>query len=55
MNVATIVALISIAAAVFLAWRRINGAGMPFERKARYAAIWAVLIIVIAFIARRMG
>ena len=41
-------------AVLALAVRALSGQGLSFERKARYAAAWAAIILVTAFIAGRL-
>lgn len=53
MNMA--VSLIVAAAALFLAVRALRGEGLSFESKARMAAAWAAIILVVAFIASRFA
>lgn len=55
MNAGVILGLVTLMAALVLGWRSVQSTGMPFERKARYAAIWAVIIIVLAFVAGRIA
>lgn len=50
----TLVSLIVAAASLFLAVRALRGEGLSFESKARMAAAWAVIILVVAFVASRV-
>ncbi len=49
----TVVSLIVAAAALFLAIRGLRGEALSFESKARMAAAWAVIILIVAFVASR--
>ncbi|MDP3905651.1 hypothetical protein [Novosphingobium sp.] len=49
------VSLIIAAAALFLAVRALRGEGLSFESKARMAAAWVVIILVVAFVASRFA
>lgn len=51
----TLVSLVIAAAALFLAIRALRGEGLSFESKARMAAVWAVIILVVAFVASRFA
>lgn len=48
-----LVSVVIAAASLFLAIRALRGEGLSFESKARMAAAWAVIILVVAFVASR--
>ena len=50
-----VVSLVIAAASLFLAVRALRGGGLSFESKARMAAAWAVIILVVAFVASRFA
>lgn len=50
-----VVSLVIAAASLFLAVRALRGEGLSFESKARMAAAWAVIILVVAFVASRFA
>lgn len=52
---AAIVAIIGVLGALFLAMRGLRSHHLTFERKAIFAAIWALIIVGLAFILGRMG
>lgn len=49
----TIVALIGVVAALFLAVRGFHSRGVAFENKALMAVVWVVIIAVLAFVLQR--
>lgn len=55
MDGSTVVSLISVVAALFLAVRALRSHGISFENKAWMAVAWAVIIAVVAFIVGRIG
>jgi hypothetical protein len=55
MDGTTVVSLISIVAALFLAVRALRSNGLSFENKSWMAVAWAVIIAVLAFIIGRIG
>lgn len=55
MNAEMIVALIAVTASLFLAVRALQAEGLNFETKAWMAAIWAIIIAVVAFVATQLG
>jgi hypothetical protein len=48
-------ALIGVSMALVLALRSYRSRGLPFERSALMVVIWALIILVVAFTAHRMG
>ena len=54
MDGTTVVSLISVAAALFLAVRALRSHGLSFENKAWMAVAWAVIIAVMAFAVGRL-
>lgn len=54
MDGTTVVSLISVAAALFLAVRALRSHGLSFKNKAWMAVAWAVIIAVVAFVVGRM-
>lgn len=46
--------VIVLALVLALALRALSGEGLSFERKARFAAAWAAIILVTAFVAGRL-
>ena len=55
MTTGAIVMLVGSAMALFLALRGLRSHGLSFENKAWMAAVWAVVIGVLAFVLSRMG
>lgn len=55
MDGTTVVSLISVVAALFLAVRALRSHGLSFENKAWMAVAWAVIIAVVAFVIGWMG
>ena len=55
MDGATIVSLISVVAALFLATRALKSHGLSFENKAWMAVAWAIIIAVLAFVIGRIS
>lgn len=55
MDGTTVVSLVSLVAALFLAVRALRSHGLSFENKAWMAVAWAVIIAVLAFVIGRIG
>ena len=51
----TIVAIVGVLAALFLAVRGLRSQNLTFEKKAWMAAAWALIILIVAFIFSRAG
>ena len=55
MDGTTVVAVISVAASLFLAVRAFRSHGLSFENTAWMAVAWALIIGILAFVSGRMG
>ena len=55
MDGTTVVSLVSLVAALFLALRALRSHGLSFENKAWMAVAWAVIIAALAFVIGRIG
>ena len=55
MTADTLVALVGVTAALFLAVRGLRSHGISFEKKAVMAALWLVIIAVLAFVLQRFA
>jgi hypothetical protein len=53
-DAATITAVVSVAACLVLAVRAVRGRGMSFNRAARMALVWIVIIAALAVVLARM-
>ena len=47
--------LILVAGSLVLVWRSAVSHRMPFEKRAAMAAAWVLIIVIVAFVASRLG
>ncbi|MCW1428472.1 hypothetical protein [Novosphingobium sp. JCM 18896] len=55
MTMDTLVALVGVTGALFLAVRGLQSRGISFENKAAMAVAWVVIIVLLAFVLQRFA